>query len=102
MHSSKSEQFTKKSTCPPATEIVLFLSDATSGAKSRRTRRHLRICDFCGAEAGLLADHLPQPEHIDLPLMPGPLRLLAESLLARRAPVTEALAKLNCEINALG
>jgi len=94
--------FKKKTTCPPTTDIVLLLADSLSGEKGRRTQWHLSICDFCGAEAELLLHHSPQPEHIEIPMMPKPLRRLAESLLAGRFSGLANLAKINDEINALG
>jgi len=102
MHSPTSQEFIKKSSCPAEIEIVLFLSDALSAARSRLTLRHLRICDFCGAEAELLAHYSPEPEHIEAPPMPTPLRLLAESLLVNRFPALDDLTRLDYELNVLG
>ncbi|MDX6612671.1 MAG: hypothetical protein QOD75_1857 [Blastocatellia bacterium] len=102
MHAPTSQEFIKKSSCPPEFEIVLFLSDALPAARSRLVLRHLRTCEFCDAEAKLLAHYSPESEHIETPLMPRPLRLLAESLLVNRFPALDDLTRLDYEINVLG
>jgi len=102
MNSPGSRTFAKKMTCPPANDLVLYLSGALSPDETTRTLRHLGCCDFCGAEAELLARHTLQAESIAVPMMPEPLRLLAESLLRRRVLTVDSSADLPYEINALG
>jgi hypothetical protein len=99
---SQTEQiFKKKTACPPTTDIVLFLSNTLSGDKASGLQRHLITCDFCGAEADLIAHHSPEPEHFEIPLMPVSLRRLAESLLPGHLPLFHNLDPINDEINAL-
>lgn len=94
--------FKKNTACPPTTDIVLFFSDTLSGDKGRRLKQHLMTCDFCGAEADLIAHHSPGPEHFEIPTIPVALRRLAESLLPGHLPLFDNLETINDEINALG
>lgn len=102
MNSSRSLVFIKRITCPPPYDVVRLLAGALTGEDEARTLGHLRSCDFCGAEADLLARHPPAVELVAVPLIPEPLRLLAESLLTGRLSTADNLETLNCEINALG
>ena len=45
---------------------------------------HLENCDFCNAEARLLAHHKASRKGLKAPEIPMNLRILAESILARR------------------
>ena len=46
---------------------------------------HLEVCDFCSAELPLLAHHTPGAERgLKTPEIPLDLRILAESILAKR------------------
>jgi hypothetical protein len=102
MNSPNSRKFAKRTTCPPANDVLLYLSEALSAPEKRRTLQHLRSCDFCGAEAELLVHHPLQTEEIAAPIMPEPLCLLAESMLTGGLSSVEDLADLNDEIGALG
>ena len=97
---SSSQKFQKKLTCPEANTILLFLSGELSARNAEPIARHLRKCDFCGAEAELLSRHPFQANSIDSPMIPEPLRLLAESLLIGRASDLDDLGRRNEVIGA--
>ncbi|HZI17567.1 MAG TPA: hypothetical protein VEY09_03140 [Pyrinomonadaceae bacterium] len=86
MRSSSTATFRKLSTCPAA-ETLLSFTRGRRGPTGRdqATANHLAACDFCAAEAQLLA-RLPardEPPRRAPAEIPAHLRLLAESLLTR-------------------
>ena len=102
MNLSGLRQFCKKATCPPATYLVQYLSEGLPPTRVKRIERHLRSCDFCGAELQLLAKHhlnLEEGEYVT-PAMPEHLSLLAKALLTDRLPVAEPFVELAHETRA--
>jgi hypothetical protein len=82
MRSSRKAGFRKLLTCPRP-EALLALSRGETKT-SPTIEAHVGSCDFCGAEVQLLS-RFPPPANA-LPFaalsMPGPLRRLAQELLA--------------------
>jgi hypothetical protein len=74
------EKFAKTVECP-ATEDLL---ETQQGHASKVVISHLKVCEFCAAEAHMLSRHQPSDPSYAPPEMPGNLRLLAESLLGCR------------------
>jgi hypothetical protein len=100
MRSSSTATFRKLRTCPAAEALLCFTRDAGAVGSTESIAGHLAACDFCAAEAQLLA---LLPAHAESPLpscteMPGHLKLLAESLLAlpsqNRARFAESLQEV--------
>jgi hypothetical protein len=74
----------------------------SSDENAAKIRRHLRSCDFCGAEAALLSRYPVETERVTAPTMPEPLRVLAEALLARHLPAMASLTIHNDSLGVLG
>ena len=86
MRSSCTAEFLKTRDCPSAETLLLYGEAALTRSRRRRVAAHLAACDFCDAEARLLAHH-PRSVWRALPAgeaapAPAPLRRLAEDLLA--------------------
>lgn len=85
MRSSSTAEFQKTRRCPPAETLLLYCEGNLTKARRRSVVVHLAACDFCGAEAEMLAQH-PRPRWRALPdeaaPPPAALRRLAEDLLA--------------------
>ena len=94
------QKYQKESTCPDANTVLLCLGGQLSARNAESVMRHLRACDFCGAEADLLSRHTFQAESIGSPMIPEPLRVLAESLLIGRASNLDNLSTRNDAIGA--
>ena len=79
MPSSSTARFRKLRTCPQTETLLTFCA----GAREGRVAEHLRLCEFCGAEAQLLSRHAPPADALPLAALPLPahLRRLAEDLL---------------------
>lgn len=84
MRSQSTLGFVKTKTCPPAEALARY-AESTNGAEPTQViRTHLNACDFCRAEAQLLARFPPRaaapapPKAYD---MPPALRRLAEELM---------------------
>lgn len=86
MRSSSTAEFSKTKACPPSETLLLYGEGRLTTGRRRAVFAHLAACDFCGAEAQLLARHprtcWPARPAQDAPL-PAALRRLAEDLLAR-------------------
>jgi hypothetical protein len=76
--------FLKTAACPASATLVSFRAGSLSTKASTRVREHLESCDFCNAESHLLAHHKVGRKGSKAPEMPMNLRILAESILARR------------------
>jgi len=76
--------YAKSRSCPSTYSVMSLLNKGLSAEEEAGILWHLRACDFCGAEAELLSRHPVEIEETTSPLIPEPLRLLAESLLGRR------------------
>ena len=75
--------FRKTAACPAASALLAFRVGTMSRGVAATIREHLKVCDFCGAELGLLAHHQPLMGGFKTPEMPVNLRILAESILKR-------------------
>ncbi|MFL6209221.1 MAG: hypothetical protein ACJ74W_10250 [Pyrinomonadaceae bacterium] len=75
-------QFIKQSGCPTAQTLVAYQADALPILARQAVSAHLLSCEFCAAEAQLLAAHTPQPSaETAPPPVPFALLALAESML---------------------
>lgn len=75
--------FGKKRDCPSSFELADLVAGEFDGVNGLRIASHLGSCDFCVAELEFYS-HYPPGEAIEPTRpMPGPLRELAEALLAR-------------------
>ncbi len=89
MCSTNTTRFCKLKTCPSTEHLLACHTGTLATEKERETLEHLAACDFCAAEAALLAK-FPPGKHLpcDSVEIPASLRLLAKALLkgaARRA-----------------
>jgi hypothetical protein len=76
--------FIKTAACPNAATLLSFRGNTLSKKAATRVSEHLENCDFCNAEARLLAHHKVSRKGLKAPEMPTDLRLLAEAILAKR------------------
>ena len=76
--------FLKTATCPASTTLLSFRAGSLSAKASTVVSEHLDGCDFCNAESRLLAHHTVDRKGHRTPEIPINLRILAESILARR------------------
>jgi hypothetical protein len=84
MKTSGRTLFLKTAACPASRTLLSFRENTLSKKVTTQVREHLESCDFCNAERQLLAHHSPSRKGSKVPEMPMDLRILAESLLARR------------------
>ena len=82
--SAKTFTFRKTAACPASATLLSFRGKGLSAKAATRVQEHLEICEFCSAELPLLAHHKPRRGRNKAPEMPINLRILAESILARR------------------
>jgi hypothetical protein len=85
-------KFAKQANCPAAAVLMQFNAGALPVLTRQSVARHLATCDFCAAEAHLLAHYVapaadasqPAATETTIPAPPVPLavRLLAQTLLA--------------------
>jgi hypothetical protein len=86
MSSGNGYKFRKTKSCPPSEEL-LSLNLAELPVESVSTIiSHLDVCEFCAAEAHFLSNVQVTAVACPPTEMPQHLRLLAESLLGKRAP----------------
>ena len=85
MRSSSTAEFLKTTDCPSAETLLLYGEAALTRTRRRGVVAHLAACDFCAAEAHMLAHHprsawraIPEGEAAPAP---AALRRLAEDLL---------------------
>ena len=83
MSSARTARFAKTRGCPSAEALELYSLSEGSAQMSDSIASHLANCDFCCAEAYFLAKHKNRSPLTEAPLIPGPLRMLAEALLRR-------------------
>jgi len=76
--------FIKTAACPNSATLLSFRGNALSKKAAKQVGEHLESCDFCNAEARLLAHHKVSRKGLKAPEIPMNLRLLAEAILARR------------------
>jgi len=77
MKTSGRTLFLKTAACPASATL-------RSKKVAVQVKKHLEDCDFCNAERQLLAHHKGSRKAFKAPEIPIDLRILAESLLARR------------------
>ena len=83
--STRTFPFRKTAACPASATLLSFRSKTLSAEVAVLVKDHLEICDFCGAELPLLAHHGVGAERgFKTPEIPLDLRILAESILAKR------------------
>jgi hypothetical protein len=76
--------FRKTAACPASATLLSFRARSLSTAVAVSVRDHLELCDFCSAELPLLAHHEPAASAHKTPEIPMNLRILAESILAKK------------------
>jgi hypothetical protein len=82
--SGRTNPFLKTAACPASTTLLSFRAGSLSAKAATRITEHLESCDFCNAELPLLAHHKAGRRGLKAPEMPINLRILAESILAKR------------------
>jgi hypothetical protein len=84
--STKTVPFRKTATCPASATLLSFRSASLPAEAAVLVKDHLEVCDFCSAELPLLAHHTAGAERggSKTPEIPMDLRILAESILAKR------------------
>lgn len=97
--------FRKREDCPRSEALLDYQSGKIGGPTARTIGAHLRVCEFCNAEASFYEHYYAQDEATDpAPSEPGripePLYELAEAILNRRLS-PPSLARLRAEIDAL-
>ena len=75
--------FRKTTACPASATLLSFRCQNLPAELAISVKEHLRDCDFCCAELGLLAHHQPITGRYTVPEIPMNLRILAESILNR-------------------
>ena len=83
--STRTLPFLKTAACPASATLLSFCSDRLSAGAAVVVKDHLELCDFCSAELPLLAHHTVGADRgLKAPEIPLDLRILAESILAKR------------------
>jgi hypothetical protein len=82
--SSSTLPFLKTAACPASATLLSFRARTLSAKAATQVTEHLEGCDFCNAESRLLAHHKAGQRGLKTPEIPINLRILAESILARR------------------
>lgn len=81
MGRTRKAEFCKSEGCPSSQELYAFQNGDMSNDEGRDIMLHLRVCEFCTAEAEFY-EHYPQQAAITGPeKMPEPLYELASALL---------------------
>ena len=80
---SPATEFCKTARCPSSETLLLYRRRQVTFADRRIIEKHLRGCEFCGAELQLLKRHRYEIQESRAVEMPVHLRTLAESLLRR-------------------
>ncbi|HEX8069575.1 MAG TPA: hypothetical protein VF546_06470 [Pyrinomonadaceae bacterium] len=82
-------KFAKQADCPAAAVLTQFNLGALPALTRQSVARHLATCDFCAAEARLLARHAAAAAGVTTttvaPPVPLAVRLLAQTLLEQGA-----------------
>ena len=82
---TRTTPFIKTAACPASATLLSFRSQSLSAEAADLVKDHLAVCDFCSAELPLLAHHTAGAERgLKAPEIPLDLRILAESILAKR------------------
>ena len=75
--------FRKTVACPASATLLSFRKESLPAEAATLVKDHLDVCDFCNAELPLLAHHKAE-RGSKTPEIPMDLRILAESILAKR------------------
>ena len=81
--STRTLPFLKTAACPASATLLSFRAGSLSAGAAVLVRDHLEDCDVCSAELPLLAPHTAE-RGVKTPEVPLDLRILAESILAKR------------------
>ena len=83
------KSFGKHPNCPTSHEILSYVEGTLRPLIRQRIAQHCALCDFCGAEAQLLAKFRPSEEdHTPAPT-PAHITVLGVNLPLRRSWVVE-------------
>jgi hypothetical protein len=83
------KSFGKQSNCPTSHDILSYTEGGLRSPAMQRIARHCALCDFCGAEAQLVAKFKPSEEdHTPAP-MPALISVLGINMPLRRTPAVE-------------
>jgi len=83
--STRTLPFLKTAACPASATLLSFRVGSLSVGAAVLVKDHLEVCDFCSAELPLLAHHTAGADRgFKTPEIPLDLRILAESILAKR------------------
>lgn len=94
MNASSLISFAKTVACPSSSVLLSFRSQTLSPEIMSLIRHHLKGCEFCGAEIPLLAHYRsPLKGECKPPDIPINLRILAESLLGKKAKTRKVRVK---------
>ena len=86
MEATTTTSFMKAPSCPSSNVLLSFLMNSLSPEIMTLLGHHLATCEFCCAELPLLAHYEPPAKgECKPPEIPINLRILAESLLGKKA-----------------
>jgi hypothetical protein len=84
--------FKKTIACPSSSILLSFISNALSPEITTLVKHHLGACEFCVAELPLLVHcEVTTKAECKVPEIPINLRILAESLLGKKAKMRRIL-----------
>lgn len=82
--------FAKQSNCPTSHQILSYVQGSLRPLAQKRVARHCALCDFCGAEAQLLARYEPSDEACAPAATPALITVLGVQLPVRRTSAVPA------------
>lgn len=83
------QSFGKQSNCPTSHAILAYTEGGLRPLARQRIARHCALCDFCGAEAQLLAKFKPSEEdHTPAPTL-ALISVLGVNMPLGRTPAVE-------------
>src|SRR5438270_4388089 len=100
MRSTRTAGFRKLRTCPQSEALFIYCQGETTAVRRASIAAHVVACDFCGAEAQLLARFPPQATALPFAALaiPAGLRRLAEDMLSvpslNRARFAESILEI--------
>ncbi len=94
---NKMINFCKDAQCPASLDILACQNNDASNDLKKRIAKHLKKCDFCGAEADIYSRYPLPEENSVTDEIPSPLFELAESLMNNRSKGSSLLASLLIE-----
>ncbi len=81
--------FGKHPDCPTSHQVLSYVEDALPPLERQRVAQHCAACDFCGAEAQLLAKFTPSKENYTSGQTPAIIAVLGVKLPLRRTSAIE-------------